>query len=1213
MARLSRRQLRNLFLGASLSKSTATGAGEVSPLIGAIEAMQLQQRRQQEQRRREQEQKAQQSQQASLLPFQQGSGMAPLKTTDSEGKSLGGFLSNLFGQRGLLGAFTHLPQGVYETGKSWVHDIEHGQTIGSVAGLPFPNVFSGKSEVNKNVIKPVGESYSHFYGPLLPGGKDTLNFGKFFNRVYEAPFQPLLDIAAIPSLGATGAVKAAGLARSLGARGPVSESIARLGSIEGRSPAILPKVDEPGVEAPVLERNYAPSMNRRLFQRFIGDPLSQSLADRFPRWENFAGQRALRSMLRKSQGLKSISEQRAVEGSLKDIIPTLQQGNMADRLVGTNMGLSEEEQIALALRKRGITPQPLSTADKARGILELKNTHPEDYARALADAADVDIEGLNYLNRMKAGKEAAGGTLSRVQAARLEEAQGALRDAEARLEENARAPDSLLGRAQAVWRAGMEGQNTPGGNFTDPVGAGVPRQYTESLINLKPEVEELINHPTPAMLEASRAWDAAVEAQRTELGITPEEHRSRVWATQSLLRGGRPAAELEKEFQQWAAAQGGDTIAPNYIPDIPATNLEVTKKGELQNRQSVRTRSPAARAAVERAFVPPRFAYMEDTDLNAFKAGVFRTDSGVLVTHLAKVARDINTNFFNAQEMMRIGARDPETGDLLLIPKDKLDQVMNQSPDARQWEWVPQDVPVKWYNQEVNVLERAIEVMEENKGTLADDGLLEQLNALMETDARQFVQEMLGATKTDGFVVPKEYYDYKMKLQDLEDWRPKGAIGAYTKFLNKWRTLTLIYMPRWWVNTAVGSFVLTTLKGVMDPRAYYQAYRLMSSGKVPPGVALAGGFRHELQASGTGRELFPTRAIGKSVQTIEDFFRTASFLHSLDRLEKQAMREMGDSMKNFARPMAKGIADDEYVDYLLSNPRYTEAAMDEVNRFAYNFMELGPAERMYVRNAIPFWGWYKFITKLVWSLPFDYPGRTLVIQKLGQVGAESEQDLGPFLPVWMKGAILWNKQDPKNIRYMSTFGINPFSEFGNPFADEGFLPGILRAAQFAPPIQAAFASSGIDPLSGGETATSPMLGVGHDFLGRSWQGNKELQSVGAAGGVGRFFGSLFRSFPQVRTAELFNTGGRPVFPESVPQPPGFLADFFPGHEYPMPVREETRRTPSGLALQQFGLNIRSKNLADSAALDKKAAEYAATQAENDLKEYMRFLRKTYGR
>lgn len=1068
----------------------------------------------------------------------------------------GGFLNRFFGKEGMLGAFTGLPSGLYEAGKAAFHDITN---------LRNPqDPFSKSSQTRQKIVKPILKDYAYRYGPLTQG-----KFGEFFKRVGEKPFSYFLDAAMLP-----GAAEFAGArVGSLGARvagpgraGNVFRRMAQWPDVTKRPNLEVTTEVKAGqaLKSPSIPRFYGVGANRRIFQKAITDPLLSSSLGR-ANWlpklsggrtsmRGFAERRGTRRMGRTETMQLDVRAAAATGAAVKQIAPAVIEPNRylntIDRYMGTHLSraLNKNEAMALSLRKSGITPQVL-----------------ED------------------------------GT-------------------------------SMVDKYQQMVRQSIEGKNPAGANMKDF--PEVSENYVKMMAELPEPVRQLIHHPTDRMLKASQAWDEAVaDGLKFMPEVDEATHLGRVWGPQYVLTGKSPA-QLNAEFEAWAKATGAPerVIRPNYVPHVPATNVDirrvglnrVLKRGEEEVVWKGRRAHTAGGITAEEVFRPPSMAYLKEDDMLAFQAGVFRTDPRVLLQHLRQREHDMLALDQMSHRSQFVALKDEFGEPITVKNRHELAQVVDNPED---FALMFRDLPVQWFNKETNVMGEVIRTLQEtpelkNLDDVGKQQILDSLNGLMDDNARAFVQEHLGAMKTDAWVVPRSYWNELVNIAKVKD--PYNPVGnVWVQGLNRWRALVLAYMPRWWVNTAVGTAMLGLLKGVWDPRYYVQAARMVGKGKLPPGVGLGTGVSGaEISGFGAITKETMARRIASWVQKVEDYFRTSSFLHAIDRQGKQKIRESVGVFENH-RSATRGVTEKDYLQWVLADTRRVEAAIDEVNHFHYNFLSLGPFERRYMRQVMPFWGWYKFVTKLVWRLPFEFPGRMQVINKLGEIGMDSQEEMG-WMPEWMKGAIFLNKSDPKKIKFISTFGLNPFAQFATPFAAEGSVSGMLRPGMLAPPIQAAMAGAGIDTMTGDRVAIAPDAGVSEDFFGQLWdtRTGEKLESPGARRGGARILGSLARSIPQVRIGEMTGvggymgiprvlpgTGGRPVYPESLP----FIAPK------PMDVREETMRdiSPTGIAAQYTGVFPRTRNLQLDQSLRRKQLAYSKARGRKSEQRYKKFLAKNF--
>jgi len=282
------------------------------------------------------------------------------------------------------------------------------------------------------------------------------------------------------------------------------------------------------------------------------------------------------------------------------------------------------------------------------------------------------------------------------------------------------------------------------------------------------------------------------------------------------------------------------------------------------------------------------------------------------------------------------------------------------------------------------------------------------------------------------------------------------------------------------------------------------------------------------------------------------------------------------------------------IDDWLNSPELTERALKMTDRWSYAYGELGPFERRYLRQVIPFWGWYKFITKFAWRLGTDFPGRALAISQLSAIGKDAEEELG-LVPPWVRGAILLNSEHGK-LSYLSTMGLNPLAQFANPAKaiGQGDFNSILTMGQGSPLVQAALSAMGVDTMRGGAVSISPQSGIGPGFFGQQVDERTGVQvAPGEHGALRRFGMGLFRSVPATRMLEQYAMGG-PVYPESIP---GIAPAPMPRNpDNPPPTLGESFLYPS------FGVNVNQMDLKKYQSFAKEQAAYARARNRRTLRK-----------
>lgn len=971
--------------------------------------------------------------------------------------------------------------------------------------------------------------------PVYQTYKDTYFSGNVGQKLYDHPLQPILDLATIASGGAAAASKAGKVAVKAGSNAGVAQSLASLTSRGGRAPATmrLGNTDEATVSIP---REYTPRPLAHLGQQGL-----DKLGAKFEPLGNFQGRKALQRELKLTDVRSRGEAARAIADVGKPI---------ADRV----KDLSLPEQIALGLSLRGVnTPELLLKAQ-------------ERWRQALADPE---------VNK----------------------------------------------RAESI---------------------GISREYRETLTRDDIGLADLIQHPTPKMVAAADAIRGDVSKGLEELPITPEQHAAHVSSYQRRLLSDDPNTPIPAADYDIQVPEGA--IEPTYVPDVRAAGFEphrsfsklskatggVVKSGPLTFRRGPAERLQSTSAITSQNILAPRAQrYLHDSTGQTFDEGVFRTDPRLYVEHAAKRERDLIENGFNVNLVDKYAYR--KDGEVVKFKNQEELLAAGLKPD--EWVFVNPEYPIAWFRAESNFMKQAEGIIQRLQDADSQDAVVVQqmLDSITDADARAFISSHWGALKKPGVAIPRDFFEYQRQLVSTTEPFNNPAMRLYVRMMHRWRNLVLAYMPRWALNTAVGSFITNMVKGVLNPVNYVQGDRLRrsyldpSSGETvirpfgakgrefdssgleksePVGVTLQeqaiaemlepsmGGYQQTMNIR------MPTRKLVAAVQHIEDFFRRASFIHSM----KQISRREPDILPGATEAMGE-VLSDHYgmvasqrgsVENMLKDPVLVERALQDTNKFGYNYGALGPFERRYVRQFVPFWGWYKFISLLAYRLPVEFPGRTAAINQLALIGNDALEEVGA-VPEWMKGSIVLGMKDNGVIKYMPTTGLNPFSSFANPLSPDGILEGTLSSGQLSPVLQSLLQGYGYDPLSGDSVRVSPESGVTQDFLGRLINQEGDVVSARQVAPVRRTIMSLLRSIPQIRLGEKYALeGGGSVYPESIP----LIAPR------PMsPASEDSYTTgsaPGDVGLSVIGLMPRSYDVRRYQQLREKRRRYNQTKRRRDL-------------
>ena len=133
---------------------------------------------------------------------------------------------------------------------------------------------------------------------------------------------------------------------------------------------------------------------------------------------------------------------------------------------------------------------------------------------------------------------------------------------------------------------------------------------------------------------------------------------------------------------------------------------------------------------------------------------------------------------------------------------------------------------------------------------------------------------------------------------------------------------------------------------------------------------------------------------------------------------------------------------------------YQRFVSKQVNQALGDYMHLSPFERNVLRNAAPFYSWYRAIVTTTYHLAVDTPLRANILGHIGQLGKQwSDQQLGK-LPSFLEGSIPLGKTAGGLERVLSTQGLNPYASLtqlvegltsGNQLGINPFLQAFMDA------------------------------------------------------------------------------------------------------------------------------------------------------------------------
>ena len=335
---------------------------------------------------------------------------------------------------------------------------------------------------------------------------------------------------------------------------------------------------------------------------------------------------------------------------------------------------------------------------------------------------------------------------------------------------------------------------------------------------------------------------------------------------------------------------------------------------------------------------------------------------------------------------------------------------------------------LKFYRGAIDLNEATLRKIEElgNIDTALKEAIQESIRNMPDD-----VVEYLGVTKNNNiYQIPKEVADTLMSGKNKKGWFESlidmGTAGFKRKVLGT--------SPKWFINNRIGNGIMAGLKGVL-PQDYIRALNKNLDKYLPDDLKgkslyeaektiigrtgggdrgafgntmrfLGGEFLDTSELKGASKlktELVNTLALpGKAInavtdamfafnQKFEDLERKAVYLKSVDKVGKEMIKNAGQNI----------VKQEELLKYVQDNPAVLEQVMKNVDNTLGDYINMTPVERRVLRKFVPFYSWYRTITRYTLSLPESNPIRTSLVNKL--MIATSEED--ESLPEYQQGAI----------------------------------------------------------------------------------------------------------------------------------------------------------------------------------------------------------------
>lgn len=711
-------------------------------------------------------------------------------TPPQPGESSGGFLSKAFGLPGtiaenaaneLVEMGKGLPFGLWKTGSAVVSDVGNFATnpLALGANVTGTSSLSGdgdRSQVMDEIIRPTLQAYKEKYTQGSPG--EILH-----RAVVEEPLGTFLDVGTLATGGAAAAGKTGvGLTRGAELLDKYAGEGSKLDQFSG-------KLNDAGrylrgfgwrgtrgTRDPLITKT-----GRAIPREFGASPLvrtGQRLTDKYLQDVPIVGPRlaTVREKMAEYGGINTkIGRQRILGGFLA--------ANEAKQVIQAAKKLSEKESIAVFMLKNGINPQ---TVRNVGGV-----------TRGRVDAIQAYREMLDL---------------------------------------------------------SLENKLPPGYNAQQFVKQKVDEKYIQDLRKLfdDQEFQDMLYHPEnyPKMTELSDAWDEQVTKNLEAHDIDRQAHEARIWEPQQTLRVKPddlrerdtlagieaikdPAGAFERFSARHKAETGQDfAIRPNYIPHEIAEGLY---KGNLTKIK----RSPAIDKVMRAENVAGKHqpSYLKNSDLQLFVSGAMRVGHEAMVRQIHKRERALAHNGAIFELVHQLAMHD-KAGELVTAKDEaELAAKLPAGESVKDYAIVPVDGIIRYYQSEVTVEKLLNDVIHQVKkdhpGEVSDrmEKIVASLKEAMGDAAKATAMELTSASKPKGVVFSRSAAQHlERSLASLDPAARKG-LEYYDRVMAGWRFMTLGAMPRWWVNTFIGSAFMAVLSGAaFRPRNWQMAARYGGKG-----------------------------------------------------------------------------------------------------------------------------------------------------------------------------------------------------------------------------------------------------------------------------------------------------------------------------------------------------------------------------------------------
>lgn len=221
-----------------------------------------------------------------------------------------------------------------------------------------------------------------------------------------------------------------------------------------------------------------------------------------------------------------------------------------------------------------------------------------------------------------------------------------------------------------------------------------------------------------------------------------------------------------------------------------------------------------------------------------------------------------------------------------------------------------------------------------------------------------------------------------------------NAVMMGLKGVNVSHVIRALYKDdKYFPEEILGNNVLESVKGITTKKYYtgntaVDAWLDVLGGKTIKTSKLRGAEKAKAVAINT--LAIPGKVVNKLTNTMfafnqkfENLERKATYLKYFDKQSKAIRKNVGQNIVKQNTLL---------MEEALKNKKVRELLVENVEQTLGDYISMTPAEKRFLKQVVPFYSWYRTISRYAYSLPTKDPIRVSLTNKLGQIADENNFD-----------------------------------------------------------------------------------------------------------------------------------------------------------------------------------------------------------------------------